>query len=78
MKVRRYRVNFLLKVSSGEFSDDHSGKVCIIVGKSKPQYHHGHGHIVAVVPETNLFKAARQGNTVLIPVQSQAGAHNHA
>ena len=54
------------------------GKVCIIVGKAKPQHHHGHGHIVAVVPETDLFRAKRQDNKVIMPVQSQAGAHNHA
>ncbi len=35
------------------------------------------GHIVAVVPETGEHKAARDGNVVKSPLQSQAGAHNH-
>jgi hypothetical protein len=52
------------------------GKVCIIVARAKPRFHHGHGHIVAVVPENDTFKAEREGGAVLKPVQSQAGAHN--
>lgn len=54
------------------------GKVCITVGRAKLQFHHGHGHIVAVVPETEPFRALRQNGQVIKPVQSQAGAHNHA
>lgn len=53
------------------------GKVCITVARAKPQFHHGHGHIVAVVPENDTFKAQRQNGEVLKTVQSQAGGHNH-
>lgn len=53
------------------------GHVCITVGRAKQQFHHGHGHIVAVVPETDPFRAMRQGGQVIKTVQSQAGAHNH-
>ena len=35
------------------------------------------GHISAVVPETDTQKAARQGDSVLRPLQSQAGRKNH-
>jgi len=54
------------------------GKVCITVGRAKPLEHHGHGHIVAVVPETATVKALRQNGKVIKTVQSQAGNHNHA
>ncbi len=54
------------------------GKVCITVARAKPGSHHGHGHIVAVVPETATFRALRQNGKVIQTVQSQAGAHNHA
>jgi hypothetical protein len=53
------------------------GKVCITVAKAKTGSHHGHGHIVAVVPENDTFKALRQNGEVIKTVQSQAGAHNH-
>jgi hypothetical protein len=53
------------------------GRVCITVARAKPQYHHGHGHIVAVVPETDPYRALRQGGNVIKTVQSQAGGHNH-
>ena len=54
------------------------GKVCITVARAKQQFHHGHGHIVAVVPENDDFKAKRQPNgEVVKTVQSQAGGHNH-
>ncbi len=52
------------------------GKVCITVAKAKPQFHNGHGHIVAVVPETSAFKAVRVDGKVTQTVQSQAGGHN--
>lgn len=52
------------------------GRVCITVAKSKPHTHNGHGHIVAVVPETATFKALRQNGQVIKPLQSQAGNHN--
>jgi hypothetical protein len=54
-----------------------NGSVCITVARAKPQFHHGHGHIVAVVPENETFRALRQNGEVLKTVQSQAGAHNH-
>jgi hypothetical protein len=53
------------------------GKVCITVGKAKPTAHHGHGHIVAVVPETEPYRAVRQNGKIIKTVQSQAGSHNH-
>jgi len=53
------------------------GKVCITVARSKSQYHHGHGHIVAVVPETESFHAVRSGGKIVATVQSQAGGTNH-
>ncbi len=52
------------------------GRVCITVARAKPQQHNGHGHIVAVVPETGPFVAVRQNGNVTRTVQSQAGAHN--
>src|SRR5687767_6201670 len=36
------------------------GRVCITVARAKPNQHNGHGHIVAVVPETGPFVAVRQ------------------
>jgi hypothetical protein len=54
------------------------GKVCITVASAKPHYHNGHGHIVAVVPETRTFKALRENGKVIQTVQSQAGGHNYA
>ncbi len=54
-----------------------AGKVCITVARAKPHSHNGHGHIVAVVPETGAFKAKRENGQVVKTVQSQAGAHNH-
>ncbi len=61
-----------------EMQDEaNQGKVCITVAKSKPHTHNGHGHIVAVVPETNTFKAVRQNGEVTKTLQSQAGNHNH-
>ncbi|MEK6337182.1 MAG: SH3 domain-containing protein [Acidobacteriota bacterium] len=54
------------------------GKVCITVARSKLQFHHGHGHIVAVVPETATFQALRQNGKVIKTVQSQAGNTNRA
>jgi hypothetical protein len=53
------------------------GKVCITVAKAKPLSHNGHGHIVAVVPETTVFRAVRVNGKVTQTVQSQAGGHNH-
>lgn len=35
------------------------------------------GHIVPVVPETDLHKAYRENNTVIYPLQSQAGKENY-
>ena len=58
-------------------NEANAGKVCIIVAQAKPHTHNGHGHIVAVVPETNDFKALRKPNgEVTKPLQSQAGNHN--
>lgn len=53
------------------------GRVCITVARSKPHTHNGHGHIVAVVPETGTFKAVRHNGEVTKTLQSQAGNHNH-
>jgi hypothetical protein len=53
------------------------GKVCITVARAKQHTHNGHGHIVAVVPETSTFRALREGGEVTKTVQSQAGNHNH-
>ena len=52
------------------------GKVCITVARSKPQYHKGHGHIVAVVPENENFRAKKSNGKVIATVQSQAGGSN--
>jgi hypothetical protein len=52
------------------------GKVCITVAKASGSAHNGHGHIVAVVPETSVFKAVRVDGKVTKTVQSQAGGHN--
>lgn len=52
------------------------GKVCITVGKAKTNFHHGHGHIVAVVPENDNHRATRQNGKVTATVQSQAGGSN--
>ncbi len=53
------------------------GKVCITVARANEGAHHGHGHIVAVVPENTTFKAQRnQSGEVIKTVQSQAGNHN--
>ena len=57
-------------------NEANAGKVCITVAQAKPTTHNGHGHIVAVVPETNDFKALRQNGEVIKPLQSQAGNHN--
>jgi hypothetical protein len=60
-----------------EMQDEaNQGKVCITVARAKQQFHHGHGHIVAVVPENNTFQALRENGKVIKTVQSQAGAHN--
>ncbi|HZE72689.1 MAG TPA: SH3 domain-containing protein [Pyrinomonadaceae bacterium] len=62
-----------------EMQDEaNQGRVCITVARSKPQYHHGHGHIVAVVPENDDQRAIRQNGKVIATVQSQAGAHNYS
>ena len=48
------------------------GAVVVMVGRAP-----GHGHIVAVVPETEDHKAKRDaGGKVTIPLQSQAGRTN--
>jgi hypothetical protein len=52
------------------------GKVCITVARSKTDYHNGHGHIVAVVPETGDFRAKKSNGKVIATVQSQAGRSN--
>jgi hypothetical protein len=57
-------------------SEANQGKVCITVARSKPQYHHGHGHIVAVVPENETFKPRRNNGKIIATVQSQAGGTN--
>lgn len=45
------------------------GQVGIICAKRKPGHH---GHIVAVVPESEKFHAVREGGAVTRPLQSQA------
>jgi hypothetical protein len=57
-------------------NEANAGNVCITVAQSKPNTHNGHGHIVAVVPETADFKALRQNGEVTKTLQSQAGNHN--
>ncbi len=57
-------------------AEANEGKVCITVGRAKPQFHHGHGHIVAVVPENDAHRATRSNGKVIATVQSQAGANN--
>lgn len=52
------------------------GQVCITVGRAKPQFYEGCGHIVAVVPETGSFRAFRQNGQIVKTVQSQAGPLN--
>lgn len=52
-----------------------AGDVCLIVARRKET--NRPGHICAVVPETAQVSARRQGQEVLNPVQSQAGARNH-
>jgi len=53
-----------------------NGEVCIIVAKHKNS--NSSGHIAAVVPEHNDFKAIRNSTgEVLIPLQSQAGRSNY-
>jgi hypothetical protein len=52
------------------------GEVCIIVARRRDL--NRSGHITAVVPENDGFKAVRsQAGTVLRPLESQAGAKNH-
>lgn len=51
-----------------------AGQLAIICAKRKDL--NRSGHIVAVVPETAAHQAKRTGNTVRIPVQSQAGSNN--
>jgi len=57
-------------------AEANQGKVCITVARAKPQFHHGHGHIVAVVPENDTHRATRINGKVVETVQSQAGANN--
>jgi hypothetical protein len=65
-------------VSLTELQDAaNQGRVCITVARAKQHSHNGHGHIVAVVPENETFKAKRENGQVVKTVQSQAGAHNH-
>src|SRR6476659_5153417 len=52
------------------------GRVCITVARAKSGFHHGHGHIVAVVPEDDNHHAVRSNGQVIATVQSQAGATN--
>ncbi|MBT8369415.1 MAG: glycoside hydrolase family 19 protein [Deltaproteobacteria bacterium] len=53
-----------------------NGEVCIIVAQRKDR--NRSGHITAVVPEHDNFKAARNpSGEVLRPVESQAGVKNH-
>ena len=51
------------------------GQVVIISAKQKDL--HRSGHICAIVPETPDHMAVRSGATVIKPLQSQAGKHNH-
>lgn len=50
------------------------GAVCIISARRKEL--NRPGHICAVAPETDAFKATRKSGVVTIPVQSNAGASN--
>lgn len=53
------------------------GRCVIAVSANKNRKHSG--HIVAIVPETDVVKATKDSNGMAsIPVQSQAGAVNHA
>lgn len=56
-----------------ELQDEaNKGSVVVIVGRAP-----GHGHIVAVVPETDTHKAKRNAaGAVTTPLQSQAGSTN--
>lgn len=51
-----------------------SGKIALICAKRLDT--NRSGHIVAVAPETQQFQALRDGNTIIEPLQSQAGALN--
>jgi hypothetical protein len=51
-----------------------AGEVCLINAQRREL--NRSGHIVAVVPETAQHQAARRGDSVSIPLQSQAGAEN--
>jgi len=50
------------------------GAVVVVAARHKLPGHHG--HIVVVVPEVPGHQARRAANTVVIPLQSQAGATN--
>ncbi|MHC6528847.1 hypothetical protein [Vibrio proteolyticus] len=50
------------------------GKVCLIIAKRKTKGLSG--HIVAVVPENDVFQAKRYSGEVVQPVESQAGHVN--
>lgn len=52
------------------------GRAVIIVGQNRVP--NRSGHICAVVPETGTEKAVRSGASIVKPLQSQAGATNHA
>jgi hypothetical protein len=59
----------------GELQDSaNTGRLAIICAKRKDL--NRSGHIVAVVPETANASAIREGGSVRIPVQSQAGGTN--
>lgn len=51
------------------------GKVCLIIAKRKIKGRSG--HVVAVVPENEVFQAKRESGIVVQPVESQAGEFNH-
>lgn len=52
-----------------------TGEVCVISAQRTNS--NRSGHICAVVPETTVRKAARNGARVVQPLQSQAGRTNH-
>lgn len=50
-----------------------AGHIVIIVYKNNS----GSGHICPIVPETSTQRATRNGSTVTVPLQSQAGRNNY-
>jgi hypothetical protein len=51
------------------------GDLCILVAQRLDL--NRSGHIVAILPETDVIKAERKGGRVVQPIESQAGETNH-